>query len=254
MGSVAEPSAGGHGPTIEATGLERCYRLGESRIAALAGVDFSVARGEMVALMGPSGCGKTTLLNCLAGLDTPDAGTVRIDGTLLSAMSDRERTDYRARHMGFIFQAFNLLPVLSAQENVELPLLVSGVSSADARRRALAVLERMGLADRARHAPTQLSGGQQQRVAVARALATEPTIIWADEPTGNLDSAAAGEVLDILESLRDDGAHTIVIVTHDRSVAERADRIVHLRDGRVEAQERLDSAARRPPAQLSRGG
>jgi len=238
---------------IEAAGLERRYRLGENRIAALAGVDFSAARGEMVALMGPSGCGKTTLLNCLAGLDTPDAGMVRIDGALLSAMSDRERTDYRARHMGFVFQAFNLLPVLSAQENVELPLLVSGVPSADARRRALAALERMGLADRARHAPTQLSGGQQQRVAVARALATEPTIIWADEPTGNLDSAAAGEVLDILSSLHGDGAHTIVIVTHDRSVAERADRIVHLRDGRVEAQERLDGAARRHLAPITRG-
>ena len=160
---------------IEATGLQRRYRLGESEVSALSGLDFSAARGEMVALMGPSGCGKTTLLNCLAGLDTPDAGTVRIDGTLLSSMSDRERTDYRARHMGFIFQAFNLLPVLNAQENVELPLLISGVPSAEARRRALVALERMGLADRARHAPSQLSGGQQQRDAVGRALATEPT-------------------------------------------------------------------------------
>ena len=228
---------------IEAAGLERRYRLGDSRIAALAGVDFVVARGEMVALTGPSGCGKTTLLNCLAGLDTPDAGTVRIDGALLSAMSDRERTDYRSRHMGFIFQAFNLLPVLSARENVELPLLVRGMPPADAGRRALAALDRMGLAERAGHAPSQLSGGQQQRVAVARALASEPTIIWADEPTGNLDSAAAGEVLDLLGSLHDDGAHTIVLVTHDRSVAERADRIVHLRDGRVEAEERLNGTA-----------
>ncbi len=240
-------------PMIEATGLQRRYRLGESEVSALSGLDFSAARGEMVALMGPSGCGKTTLLNCLAGLDTPDAGTVRIDGTLLSSMSDRERTDYRARHMGFIFQAFNLLPVLNAQENVELPLLISGVPSAEARRRALVALERMGLADRARHAPSQLSGGQQQRVAVARALATEPTIIWADEPTGNLDSSAAGDVLDLLGSLHADGAHTIVIVTHDRSVADRADRIVHLRDGRIEAEERGNGVAARR-ARMGPGG
>jgi len=238
---------------IEATGLQRRYRLGESEVSALSGLDFSAARGEMVALMGPSGCGKTTLLNCLAGLDTPDAGTVRIDGALLSAMSDRERTDYRARHMGFIFQAFNLLPVLNAQENVELPLLISGVPSAEARRRALVALERMGLADRARHAPSQLSGGQQQRVAVARALATEPTIIWADEPTGNLDSSAASDVLDLLGSLHADGAHTIVIVTHDRSVADRADRIVHLRDGRIEAEERGNGVAARR-ARMGPGG
>jgi len=238
---------------IEATGLQRRYRLGESEVSALSGLDFSAARGEMVALMGPSGCGKTTLLNCLAGLDTPDAGTVRIDGTLLSSMSDRERTDYRARHMGFIFQAFNLLPVLNAQENVELPLLISGVPSAEARRRALVALERMGLADRARHAPSQLSGGQQQRVAVARALATEPTIIWADEPTGNLDSSAASDVLDLLGSLHADGAHAIVIVTHDRSVADRADRIVHLRDGRIEAEERGNGVAARR-ARMGPGG
>ena len=222
---------------VEATGLVRRFRVGESEIRALRGVDFSARRGEMVALMGPSGCGKTTLVNCLAGLDRPDGGTVRIEGTLLSAMSDRQRTDYRARHLGFIFQAFNLLPVLSALENVELPLLVSGIPGREARDRALAALEEVGLPDRARHVPAQLSGGQQQRVAVARALVTRPSIIWGDEPTGNLDSASAAEILDLLGTLHAQGGHTIVLVTHSRTVAERADRIVYLRDGMVESEE-----------------
>ena len=233
---------------IEARSLTRRYRLGEVLIEALRGVDLGVARGEMVALMGPSGCGKTTLLNCLAGLDAPDGGTVRIEGALLSAMKDGERTAYRARHMGFVFQAYNLLPVLSAVENVELPLLVSGVGPREARQRAFAALADVGLADRARHAPAQLSGGQQQRVAVARALVTRPSIVWADEPTGNLDSAAADEVMDLLGALHQVGGQTVVLVTHSRVIAERADRIVHMRDGRVEGEETRVRRARRPVA------
>ena len=218
---------------VDARGLVRRYYMGEVIIEALRGVDFAVRRGEMVALMGPSGCGKTTLLNCLAGLDAPDEGDVFIEGALLSAMGDRQRTAYRARHMGFIFQAYNLLPVLSAVENVELPLLVGGVSPRDARERALAALAVVGLAERAQHAPTQLSGGQQQRVAVARALVPRPAIIWGDEPTGNLDSVAADDVMGLLGDLHRGQGLTVVLVTHSRDIAERADRIVHMRDGRV---------------------
>ncbi len=222
---------------VEARGVVRRYRVGEVSIDALRGVDFGVHKGEMVAIMGPSGCGKTTLLNCLAGLDAPDEGSIIIEGALLSAMSDAQRTAYRARNMGFIFQAYNLLPVLSAVENVELPLLVSGVPSREARQRALAALGDVGLADRARHAPTQLSGGQQQRVAVARALVTQPAIIWGDEPTGNLDSVAADDIMDLLGALHAEGGQTVVIVTHSRAVAERADRIIHMRDGRIVEEE-----------------
>lgn len=222
---------------VEATGLVRRYHMGEVLIQALRGVDFAVRRGEMVALMGPSGCGKTTLLNCLAGLDAPDEGTIHIEGDLLSAMSDSQRTAYRARHMGFIFQAYNLLPVLSAVENVELPLLVSGVSSREARQRALAALASVGLAERANHSPAQLSGGQQQRVAVARALVTQPTIIWGDEPTGNLDSVAANDVMNLIGALHQANGLTVVLVTHSRAIADRADRIVHMQDGLIVGEE-----------------
>lgn len=218
---------------VSARGLVRRYYMGEVVIDALRGVDFAVQRGEMVALMGPSGCGKTTLLNCLAGLDAPDGGEVAIEGALLSAMDDRRRTAYRARHMGFIFQAYNLLPVLNAVENVELPLLVGGVAPREARHRALDALAAVGLAERAQHAPTQLSGGQQQRVAVARALVTRPAIIWGDEPTGNLDSVAADDVMDLIGDLHRRAGLTVVLVTHSRDIAERADRIVHMHDGRI---------------------
>ncbi|MCW5849585.1 MAG: ABC transporter ATP-binding protein [Anaerolineae bacterium] len=207
-------------------------------IEALRGVDLTVQRGEMVALMGPSGCGKTTLLNCLAGLDAADEGDVLIDGISLQRMSDAQRTALRAERMGFIFQAYNLLPVLSALENVELPLLVGGLSPRLARERALAALEQVGLSHRAHHAPAQLSGGQQQRVAIARALAPRPSIIWADEPTGNLDSKAADEVMDLLDSLRHSYTLTLVLVTHSRVIAGRADRIVHMHDGRIIDEER----------------
>ncbi|OLB40287.1 MAG: macrolide ABC transporter ATP-binding protein, partial [Ktedonobacter sp. 13_2_20CM_53_11] len=183
---------------IEAQQVKKIYRSGQLRVEALNGIDMAVEAGEMVAIMGPSGCGKTTLLNCLSGLDTIDEGNIFIQGDNLRELSDNERTTYRARHMGFIFQDFNLLPVLSAVENVELPMLIARVPAKKARRRALEMLERVGLLDRARHRPAELSGGQRQRVTIARALTNDPAIVWADEPTGNLDSENAQEILDLL--------------------------------------------------------
>jgi putative ABC transport system ATP-binding protein len=219
---------------IEASGLCKTYTTGLSTVEALRNVDFAVTRGEMVAIMGPSGCGKTTLLNCLSGLDDVDAGEVRIAGTSLRDMSDNRKTDYRARQMGFVFQVYNLLPVLSAVENVELPLLVSGVRPAEARRRSVAALAAVNLERWARHRPAELSGGQRQRVAVARALVNDPTVIWADEPTGALDSAAAEDIMAMLCHLSEERGQTIVLVTHALDVGERAHRIVHMRDGHIE--------------------
>jgi putative ABC transport system ATP-binding protein len=187
----------------------------------------------MVAVMGPSGYGKTTLLNCLSGLDTADRGTILIDGVALTDLSDRERTDYRARRMGFVFQFYNLLPVLSAVENVELPLLVAGVRPRDARRRALEALDQVALAPRANHRPAQLSGGERQRTTVARALVNRPAIVWADEPTGDLDSETARDVMDLLVRLNGEHALTFILVTHDRGVGDRCARIVWMRDGRA---------------------
>ncbi len=218
---------------IQATGIRKVYSAGAGSVAALRGVDFAVEQGEMVAIMGPSGCGKTTLLNVLSGLDEPTSGEIIIAGTSLKHLSDRQRTDYRARHMGFVFQNFNLLPVLSAVENVELPMLVSGVSSREARKRATELLDLVGLAGWARHRPAELSGGQQQRVAIARALVNNPAIIWADEPTGNLDGEAAESVMDLLCSLNQEQGQTLVIVTHAPEVGARAGRIVKMRDGQV---------------------
>jgi len=194
----------------------------------------------MVAIMGPSGCGKTTLLNCLSGLDAVDAGEVLIDGTELSQLSDRERTDYRARRMGFVFQFYNLLPVLSAVENVELPLLVSRVRGSDARQRALAALDRVGLAGRADHVPDELSGGERQRVTIARSLVNDPAIVWADEPTGDLDSENAAEIVALMRTLNLDRALTFLIVTHDIAVGRRTDRIVRMLDGEVVEEQRLE--------------
>jgi putative ABC transport system ATP-binding protein len=194
---------------------------------------MAIAPGEMVAIMGPSGCGKTTLLNCLAGLDTIDEGDIFIQGDNLRDLSDNERTAYRAQHMGFVFQDFNLLPMLSAVENVELPMLVSGVYSRKARKRALEMLERVGLADRAQHRPAELSGGQRQRVTIARALINEPAIIWADEPTGNLDSEAANDVMDLLCRFNYELGQTLVVVTHALEVGQRANRIIRMQDGSI---------------------
>jgi len=190
--------------------------------------------------MGPRGCGKPTLLNCLSGLDAVDAGEVLIDGTELSQLSDRERTDYRARRMGFVFQFYNLLPVLSAVENVELPLLVSRVRGSDARQRALAALDRVGLAGRADHVPDELSGGERQRVTIARSLVNDPAIVWADEPTGDLDSENAAEIVALMRTLNLDRALTFLIITHDIAVGRRTDRIVRMLDGEVVEEQRLE--------------
>ncbi|HZC06474.1 MAG TPA: ABC transporter ATP-binding protein [Ktedonobacterales bacterium] len=218
---------------VRAEGLRKTYRAHGLELDALCDVDFSVTRGEMVAVMGPSGCGKTTLLNCLAGLDTIDAGRVLIDSVDLDSLSDARRADYRAQRMGFIFQNFNLLPVLSAVENVEMPLLLLRVSAGQARKRARALLDAVGLSHRERHRPAELSGGQRQRVAIARALVNDPAIVWADEPTGNLDTEAADEVMGLLMRLNHEREQTLVIVTHAPDISARAHRVIRMRDGRI---------------------
>ncbi len=220
-------------PIIQAQSVRKIYRSGQLRVEALRAIDMAVERGEMVAIMGPSGCGKTTLLNCLAGLDTIDEGEIFIQGDNLRDLTESERTTYRARHMGFIFQDFNLLPMLSAIENVELPMLVSKVPSRKARFRGLELLEQVGLADRARHRPAELSGGQGLRVAYARALTNNPAIVWADEPTGNLDSEAASEVMEMLCRFNQEMGQTLVLVTHALEIGQLANRIVRMRDGRI---------------------
>jgi ABC-type lipoprotein export system ATPase subunit len=221
---------------IEARDVYKTYHVGEVPVPALRGVDLEVPRGAMVSIMGPSGCGKTTLLNCLAGLDDIDQGEIIISGQGLHELADWQRSDLRAREMGFIFQFFNLLEVLTAVENVELPLLVAGASSRVARARAAELLESVGLAERLDHRPAELSGGQQQRVAIARALVNDPAIIWADEPTGNLDSDMSQEVMELLVELNRDRGQTFVIVTHDPTVAERTHALVQMRDGRITEQ------------------
>jgi putative ABC transport system ATP-binding protein len=218
---------------IQAKQVRKIYRSGQLRVEALSNIDLGVEAGEMVAIMGPSGCGKTTLLNCLSGLDTVDEGDIFIQGENLRDLSDNERTSYRARHMGFIFQDFNLLPMLSAVENVELPMLVSRVPSRKARLRSLEMLDRVGLVDRARHRPAELSGGQRQRVTIARALTNNPAIIWADEPTGNLDSESANDVMDLLCRFNREFGQTLVVVTHALEVGQRANRIIRMQDGSI---------------------
>jgi putative ABC transport system ATP-binding protein len=220
-------------PIVEARGVVRVYDTGKLQVRALREVTFSVPRGEMVAIMGPSGSGKTTLLNCLSGLDHIDGGEVLIEGVELGAMTDTERTDYRARRMGFVFQFYNLMPVLTAVENVELPLLVSRVPAKEARRKALAALDLVGLAERAAHVPDELSGGQRQRVTIARALVNEPAIVWADEPTGDLDSENAEEIVALMRRLNGERGLTFLIVTHDIAVGRATDRIVRMVDGRI---------------------
>ena len=218
---------------VEATEVCKTYDTGRVRVNALNGVDLSLRRGEMVAVMGPSGCGKTTLLNCLSGLDEIDAGQVVIEGQELAALSDRSRTRYRAERMGFVFQFYNLMPVLSAVENVELTLLVAGASPRRARRRALEALDLVGLVDRASHVPDELSGGERQRVTIARALVNDPAIVWADEPTGDLDSESADEVMALMRRLNRERGLTFLIVTHDIAIGQQSDRIVRMLDGRV---------------------
>ncbi|HEX6417164.1 MAG TPA: ABC transporter ATP-binding protein [Acidimicrobiales bacterium] len=217
---------------LSARAVTKTYRTGAHDVHALRGVDLDIGGGEMVTVMGPSGNGKTTLLNCLSGLDDIDGGRVHVDGVDIHRLPDGERTSHRAARMGFVFQAFNLVPVLSACENVELPLLVTGVRPRPARQRAEAMLGRVGLADRARHRPAELSGGEQQRVAIARALVAEPAIVWADEPTGNLDSHTAATVLDLLREANATG-QTLVLVTHDRAIGASGTRLVQVQDGRI---------------------
>jgi putative ABC transport system ATP-binding protein len=219
-------------PILEASGVRKVYRSGAVEVEALRGIDLTVDHGELVTVMGPSGHGKTTMLNCLSGLDDIDAGRVLLDGEDLHRMSDARRTSYRARRMGFVFQSFNLIPVLSAVENVELPLLVTGTRSRRARRRAEAMLERVGLGGRMRNRPAELSGGEQQRVAIARALVAEPSIVWADEPTGNLDTETAASVVRLLREVHRHG-QTLVIVTHDPVVGRIGQRLLRVTDGRI---------------------
>jgi putative ABC transport system ATP-binding protein len=224
------------GYMINAQNVVKTYDTGTTRVQALRGIDFAVKRGEMVGVMGPSGCGKTTLLNCLSGLDDIDSGQIWLESKDLAEMKDKVRTDYRARRMGFVFQVYNLLPVLSAAENIELPLLVSGFKPKDARDKAMKALKTVDLEQWADHRPAELSGGQRQRVTIARSLVNDPAIIWADEPTGALDSKTAAEIMDLMRELNQQNGLTFVLVTHDHGVGERCDRIVHMRDGVIVGQ------------------
>jgi putative ABC transport system ATP-binding protein len=215
--------------------VRKVYRTGAQEVEALKGIDLDVAPGELLMVMGPSGNGKTTMLNCLSGLDDIDEGTVLVDGEDIHAMPDAQRTEHRARRMGFIFQSFNLIPVFTAAENVELPLRVVGVNAREARYRAKAMLRGVGLEDRTDHRPPELSGGEQQRVAIARALVGRPALVWADEPPGNLDSQNAEAVFRRLLDVNQLG-QTLIVVTHDRAIGARGDRLVQVRDGRITAE------------------
>ncbi|BCB75855.1 hypothetical protein GCM10022251_80430 [Phytohabitans flavus] len=224
---------------IETAGLSRFYPGDGAPVRAVDGVDMSVAEGESVSVMGPSGCGKSTLLHLVGGLERPTAGTVTIAGQRVDGLSEAAWARLRRRSVGFVFQAFHLVDELSAVENVELPALLVGTSRRAARRRAMELLERLGVADRATHLPDRLSGGQQQRVALARALVNEPVLVLADEPTGNLDSHATGEILRLFAGLRE-ARQTLLLVTHDPRVAASADRLLTMRDGQIVEDTRLD--------------
>ena len=233
------------GVIIKAEDVYKTYDTGRVKVHALRGVDLEVTRGEMVAIMGPSGCGKTTLLNCLSGLDEIDSGDISIGGSDLVRMKDNEKTRYRATRMGYVFQSFNLLPVLTVLENVEMPLLVSRTKASQAREQAQSAIEMVGLADWHTHYPSELSGGQQQRVAIARALVNEPEIVWADEPTGNLDTENSTAIMDLLSLLNRESGHTFVIVTHSDDVAARAHRIIRMQDGQIASDARVQT---QPPS------
>jgi ABC-type lipoprotein export system ATPase subunit len=226
------------GPVVRTRGLEKHYGQGEGLVRALDAVELDVASGEALAVMGPSGCGKSTLLHLLGGLERPSAGEVWLAGRRIDELSEKALARMRRRAIGFVFQAFHLMDELTAAENVELPALLAGSSPRAARRRAAQLLEQVGLADRAEHLPSALSGGQRQRVAIARALSNEPLVVLADEPTGNLDSAATLDVLRLLDSLRSAG-QTLVIVTHDERIAATADRLISMRDGAFVEETRL---------------
>jgi putative ABC transport system ATP-binding protein len=219
---------------IDVKGIHKTYDTGQIKVHALRGVDLEIKDGEMMSIMGPSGCGKTTLLNCLSGLDSIDQGEISVKGHVIPKMSDRERTKFRAKEMGFIFQSFNLLPVLNVVENVELPLLLSGTSRKEARKRAEDILDMVNLGDQRYKRPAELSGGQQQRVAVARTLVNDPAIVWGDEPTGNLDTETAMGIMEILRRLNKEKRQTFVLVTHSIEVGESTDRIIRMRDGLID--------------------
>lgn len=218
---------------IDAQGVWKRYDTGTHKVEALRGINLQVQRGEVVAVMGPSGCGKTTLLNCLSGLDVIDSGTIKIAGRDLKELTDNQRTDFRARAMGFVFQTYNLLPVLSGVENVELPMLVGGVRPSIARQRAQEAIEMVGVAEWANHRPSEMSGGQRQRFTIARSLVTKPQIVWADEPTGALDSETSAGIMDLMVQLNKQNDQTFVWVTHSEEVGALAKRLVRMRDGQI---------------------
>jgi putative ABC transport system ATP-binding protein len=233
---------------VRAENLHKSFVLGANAVGALRGVDLSVARGEFVAVMGPSGCGKTTLLTLVGGIDTPSRGAVWVDGVEISRLSDDALTDLRRDRLGYVFQFYNLIPTLTARENVETPMHFRGKSRSERRERASALLSRVGLGDRADHKPSELSGGEQQRVAIARALANDPALVLLDEPTGDLDSATGKEILGLLQKLNKEEKVTLLVATHDAAVAAISTRVVKLRDGRIE------SDAPALPAGEGRGG
>jgi len=239
-------------PTVQIAGLTKIYGTGAAQVTALDAVDLSVGAGEFVTVMGPSGCGKSTLLNLLGGLDAPTSGTISIDGAQFGDLPDDDLTELRRRRIGFVFQFFNLIPVLNAVENASLPLRLDGVR--DAESRATTWLERVGLGDRLQSRPDQLSGGQQQRVAIARALSTEPALILADEPTGNLDSRSATEIGELLREISAAYGRSVLMVTHDPRIAGFAERLVLMRDGRIIDDLDLDDAPEGPRLALERAG
>lgn len=237
---------------VEVSGLTKIYGSGPSQVTALDAVDLIVPEGQFVTVMGPSGCGKSTLLNLLGGLDTPTAGAITIDGHLIGDLPDDQLTELRRRRIGFVFQFFNLIPVLNATENASLPLRLDGIR--DAEQRASTWLERVGLGDRLHSRPDQLSGGQQQRVAIARALSTEPALVLADEPTGNLDSKSAAEIGELLQQVSQTWGRSVLMVTHDPRIASYAQRLVLMRDGRIVDDVALDGTREAPRTALERSG
>ena len=229
-------------PIVQLVDIVKTYRRGAQIVPVLSGISFDIAAGEFLALMGPSGSGKSTLLNLIAGIDRPDSGQLVVAGNDIGTMDERELADWRARNIGFIFQFYNLMPVLDALENVELPLLLTGLSRSARRERARVALDMVGLSDRIDHKPSELSAGQQQRVAIARALVTDPTLIVADEPTGDLDRESASDVLALLQRLNSETGKTIVMVTHDQRAAQHAHAIMHLEKGELSSRQELVNA------------
>jgi putative ABC transport system ATP-binding protein len=241
-------------PIVEIHGLHKFFKRGSEQIDVLEGLEMEVPEGEFLALMGPSGSGKTTLLNLMAGLDQPSEGTIRVGDEIISSMSEAQLAKWRTRHVGFVFQFYHLLPVLTAYENVELPLLLLPLSASQRKKQVLTALDLVKLSDRLSHRPGQLSGGQQQRVGIARAIVTDPTLIVADEPTGDLDSRSAEEILDLVVELQQGLRKTIILVTHDPRAASRAERILHLEKGRLVCDSTLfpsDKVFARNPGEVS---